>query len=107
MQARGSRCPTIAYTYSEPIVFYEYVMDAAQAGHREGVRSVMVSNGFIQEEPLRNLCGQLDALKIDLKSFSETYYRDIVRGDLKPVLKSIAIARRNAKWLEIVYLVVP
>ncbi len=106
-EAHDNNCPSIAYTYSEPIVFYEYVMDAAQAGHRQGVRSVMVSNGFIQEEPLRDLCGQLDALKIDLKSFSETYYRDVVRGDLKPVLKSIATARRYVKWLEIVYLVVP
>ncbi len=106
-QARSNHCLTIAYTYSEPIVFYEYVMDAAEAGHREGVRSVMVSNGFIQQEPLRGLCERLDAIKIDLKSYSESYYRDVVRGELKPVLQTIATARRRAKWLEIVYLVVP
>jgi pyruvate formate lyase activating enzyme len=107
VQARDNRCRTIAYTYSEPIVFYEYVMDAAEAGHREGVRSVMVSNGFIQQEPLRGLCDRLDAIKIDLKSYSEAYYRDVVRGALKPVLETIATARRRAKWLEVVYLVVP
>jgi pyruvate formate lyase activating enzyme len=105
--ARDKRCPTIAYTYSEPVVFWEYVMDAAEAGHREGVRSVMVSNGFIQEQPLRALCDRLDAIKIDLKSFSESYYRDVVRGELKPVLKSISTVRKHGRWLEIVYLVVP
>jgi pyruvate formate lyase activating enzyme len=106
-EASARRCPVIAYTYSEPIVFTEYVMDAAEAGHRENRRSVMVSNGFIQKEPLRALCDRLDAIKIDLKSFSETYYRDVVRGELKPVLESIAAVRRSGKWLEIVYLVVP
>ncbi len=106
-EAHATRCAAIAYTYSEPIVFWEYVMDAAEAGHREGVRSVMVSNGFIQEEPLKELCGRLDAIKIDLKSFSETYYRDVVRGELKPVLNSIGTIRRYGRWLEIVYLVVP
>ncbi len=107
IEARGNRCSSIAYTYSEPVVFWDYVMDAADAAHRQSIRSVMVSNGFIQEEPLRALCGRLDAIKIDLKAFSETYYRDVVRGELKPVLRSISTARKNARWLEIVYLVVP
>ncbi|HWR14051.1 MAG TPA: AmmeMemoRadiSam system radical SAM enzyme [Terriglobales bacterium] len=105
--ARVNRCASVAYTYSEPIVFWDYVMDAAEAGHKEDVRSVMVSNGFIQEQPLRSLCERLDAIKIDLKSFSETYYRDVVRGELKPVLNSISTVRRHGKWLEIVYLTVP
>lgn len=105
--ARENRCRVIAYTYSEPIVFWEYVFDAAEAGHRQGVRSVMVSNGFIQQEPLIRLCKRLDALKVDLKSFSETYYRDVVRGELKPVLNTLVTARKHAPWLEIVYLVVP
>jgi pyruvate formate lyase activating enzyme len=106
-EASARRCPIIAYTYSEPIVFTEYVIDAAEAGHRENRRSVMVSNGFIEKEPLRALCDRLDAIKIDLKSFSESYYRDVVRGELKPVLESIATVRHSGKWLEIVYLVVP
>jgi pyruvate formate lyase activating enzyme len=105
--AKRSNCPVMAYTYSEPTVWTEYVLDATEAGHRENVRSVMVSNGFIQQEPLRQLCAGLDAIKIDLKSFSETYYRDVVRGELKPVLNSLVTARKQARWLEIVYLVVP
>jgi pyruvate formate lyase activating enzyme len=105
--AKNASCPAIAYTYSEPVVWTEYVLDSAEAGHRQGVRSVMVSNGFINQEPLKELCGRLDALKVDLKSYSESYYRDVVRGELKPVLNTIATAKKMARWLEIVYLVVP
>ncbi len=105
--ATRNACRVMAYTYSEPIVFWEYVYDAADAGHRESVRSVMVSNGFIQQAPLVKVCERLDALKVDLKSFSETYYRDVVRGELKPVLNTIVTARKHARWLEIVYLTVP
>jgi pyruvate formate lyase activating enzyme len=105
--AKRGGCPVMACTYGEPIVWTEYVLDAAEAGRREGLRTVMVSNGFIQQEPLRRLCGRLAAIKIDLKSFSETYYRDVVRGELKPVLNSLVTARKLAPWLEIVYLVVP
>lgn len=105
--ARRNRCPVVAFTYSEPTVFTEYVLDAAEAAGREGVRSVTVSNGFIQQAPLRELCRRLSAVKVDLKSFSENYYRDVVRGELKPVLETIVTARKHARWLEIVYLVVP
>lgn len=106
-QARRNQCPVLAYTYSEPVVFTEYVLDAAEAGHAAGLRSVVVSNGFIQQEPLRHLCQRVDAIKIDLKSFSEKYYREVVRGELRPVLETLVTVRRRAKWMEIVYLVVP
>ncbi len=105
--AHGRNCASLAYTYSEPTVFWEYIMDAAEAGHRQGVRSVVVSNGFMQQEPLRRLCERVDAIKIDLKSFSEKYYREIVRGELKPVLDTLVTVRKRARWMEIVYLVVP
>ncbi len=105
--AQQYRCPTIAYTYSEPVVFIEYLMDTADAGHAAGIRSIVVSNGYIQDEPLREAYGKMDAVKIDLKSFSDSYYRQVVSGQLKPVLDSILTLRRMNKWLEIVYLVVP
>ena len=105
--AKNNQCPVLAYTYSEPVVFSEYVLDAAEAGHAQGLRSVVVSNGFIQQEPLRGLCERVDAIKIDLKSFSEDYYREVVRGALQPVLETLVTVRRHAKWMEIVYLVVP
>jgi pyruvate formate lyase activating enzyme len=105
--AKQYHCPTIAYTYSEPVVFSEYLMDAADAGHDAGVRSVVVSNGYIQEESLKAAYGKMDAVKIDLKAFSESYYRDVVVGELKPVLDCLVTLRKMGKWTEIVYLVVP
>jgi pyruvate formate lyase activating enzyme len=105
--AKQNRCPTIAYTYSEPVIFSEYVMDAADAGHEAGVRSVVVSNGFIQNEALKTAYGKMDAVKIDLKAFSESYYKDVVVAELKPVLDSLVTLRKMNKWTEIVYLVVP
>ena len=105
--AKQYNCPTIAYTYSEPVVFSEYLMDAADAGHEAGVRSVVVSNGYMQEEALKTAYGKMDAVKIDLKAFTESYYKDVVIGELKPVLDSLVTLRKMGKWTEIVYLVVP
>jgi pyruvate formate lyase activating enzyme len=105
--ARQYNCPTIAYTYSEPVIFSEFLMDTADAGHEAGVRSIVVSNGYIQEEALRAAYGKMDAVKIDLKSFSESYYKQVVTGQLKPVLDTLVNLRKMGKWTEIVYLVVP
>jgi len=105
--AKQYNCPTIAYTYSEPVVFAEFVMDTADAGHQAGVRSIVVSNGYIQEEALHAAYGKMDAVKIDLKSFSESYYKQVVTGQLKPVLETLVTLRKMGKWTEIVYLVVP
>jgi pyruvate formate lyase activating enzyme len=105
--AKQHGCPTIAYTYSEPVIFSEYLMDAADAGHEAGVRSVVVSNGYMQEDALKTAYGKMDAVKIDLKAFSESYYKDVVVGELKPVLDALVTLRKMDKWTEIVYLVVP
>lgn len=105
--ARQYGCPTIAYTYSEPVVFSEFLMDAADAGHAAGLRSIVVSNGYIQEEALKAAYGKMDAVKIDLKAFSESYYAKVVTGQLKPVLDTLVTLRKMGKWTEIVYLVVP
>jgi pyruvate formate lyase activating enzyme len=105
--AREFGCPTIAYTYGEPVVFSEFLMDTADAGHEAGVRSIVVSNGYMQQEALRQAYGKMDAVKIDLKAFSEAYYRKIVRGRLKPVLETLVTLRAMGTWTEIVYLVVP
>ncbi|MGA9257324.1 MAG: AmmeMemoRadiSam system radical SAM enzyme [Candidatus Sulfotelmatobacter sp.] len=105
--AKQRNCPTIAYTYSEPVIFSEYLMDAADAGHEAGIRSVVVSNGYMQEESLKTAYGKMDAVKIDLKAFTESYYKDVVVAELKPVLDSLVTLRKMNKWTEIVYLVVP
>jgi pyruvate formate lyase activating enzyme len=100
-------CPSIAYTYSEPVVFSEFLMDAADAGHEAGIRSIVVSNGYIQDDALRAAYGKMDAVKIDLKAFSDSYYQKVVTGQLKPVLDTLVALRKMGKWTEIVYLVVP
>jgi len=105
--AKQNNCPTIAYTYNEPVIYLEYLMDTADAGHAAGLRSIVVSNGYIQEEALRAAYGKMDAVKIDLKSFSESYYRNEVTGQLKPVLDTLVTLRKMGKWTEIVYLVLP
>jgi len=105
--AKHYSCPTIAYTYSEPVIFSEYLMDTADAGHAAGIRSIVVSNGYIQQEALKAAYGKMDAVKIDLKAFTDSYYRDVVCGELKPVLDCLVTLKKMGKWTEIVYLVVP
>ena len=105
--ARQAGVPFLSATYSEPVVFWEYVRDTAIEARRLGVRSTVVSNGFIQEQPLKDVLPYLAAVKVDLKSFREAFYRDVVRGELKPVLKTLELIRASGVWLEIVVLLVP
>ncbi|MBZ5651932.1 MAG: AmmeMemoRadiSam system radical SAM enzyme [Acidobacteriia bacterium] len=105
--AKQNQCPAVAFTYSEPTVFNEFVTDAADAAREQGTKAVVVSNGFIQQEPLKRLCKHVDAIKIDLKAFSAKYYREVVNAELQPVLDTLVTTRKEAKWMEIVHLVVP
>jgi len=105
--AKQYGCPTIAFTYSEPVIFAEYLMDTADAAHEAGIRSIVVSNGYMREDALIAAYGKMDAVKIDLKAFSESYYKEVVGGQLKPVLHSLETLKKIGKWTEIVYLVVP
>jgi len=105
--AEKSRCRSIAYTYTEPTVFFEYMQDSAISAHKRGLRNCVVTAGHIQPEPLQDLLKVVDAVKIDLKSFRQDFYRDYVRGDLQPVLDAIRKVSQTNVWLEIVYLVIP
>ena len=105
--AQEYECKTIAYTYSEPVIFYEYLYDTAVAARNANIGNVIVSNGFIQKEPLIRLCQQLTAVKIDLKGFTEKFYQEICRGRLKPVLDTLATLCDLGIWYEIVVLLVP
>ena len=105
--AKENQCPAIAYTYSEPIIFYEYMMDSAEAGRAAGIKSVVISGGYVSQDPLKQLCRAVDAIKIDLKAFSQKFYKEVVNGDLKPVLDALVTIRKLGTWCEIVYLVVP
>ena len=88
-------------------MFWEYVRDTAVACRAWGQRMVVVSNGYIQEQPLKEVLPLLAGIKIDLKSFREPFYRDVVRGELKPVLKAIETVRAAGVWLELVVLLIP
>ena len=105
--ARRNGVPLLSATYSEPVVFWEYVRDTAAAGRRLGVRSTVVSNGYAQEQALKDVLPLIAAMKVDLKAFTERFYRDLVRGELKPVLKALEVIKASGTWLEIVVLLVP
>ncbi len=105
--AKENGCPTIAYTYSEPVVFYEYMYDTAKMGKENGIGSVMVSNGYIKEEPLKELCKHLSAVKIDFKAFTEKFYKETCSGELKPVLDTLVTLKKIGIWFEIVVLIIP
>ena len=107
LQARHYNCLSMAYTYTEPIIFWEYMADIARKARPAGIKNTMISAGFIEEQPLRDLLPLLDAVKIDLKAFSEDFYKDICRGRLEPVLHTLKIIKEMNVWLEIVYLVLP
>ncbi len=107
-EAAGSRkAPVIAFTYNEPTVQVEFVLDAAREAKKRGLRSAIVSCGFMNEAPLAEMCEVLSAVKIDLKGFSPEFYRDVCRAELAPVLRSIRQAAKSRVHLEIVNLVVP
>ena len=102
-----SNCQSIAYTYSEPTVFYEYVYDTAKLARASGIKNVYKSNGYINEQPLRMLCKYLDAANIDLKGFTENTYLKLNSGKLAPVLRSLQVLKDEGVWLEITNLVIP
>ncbi len=101
------RAESMAYTYNEPTIFFEFMYDTAIQAKKYDLNNVVITAGFIQQQPVEDLCKVVDAIKIDLKAFRQKYYEHIVRGELKPVLKAIETIHKQNVWLEIVYLVVP
>jgi len=102
-----NNCQSIAYTYSEPITFYEYTFDSATLAKQAGIGNVMVTAGYINKEPLQKLCKVIDAANVDLKSFSDDIYLRLNAGKLQPVLDTLATMKKEGVWLEITNLVVP
>jgi pyruvate formate lyase activating enzyme len=105
--AAFNQAPVVAYTYSEPTIFYEYMLESARQGRKVGLYNVVISAGYINPEPLRTLCEAVDAIKIDLKGFNKEFYRDVCGGELAPVLETIKTIAASGIHLEIVNLVVP
>jgi len=106
-KALSINAPSISFTYGETVVFIEYAQDIAREAASSNIKSFVVTNGFYRPKPLRDLCKVVNAIKIDLKAFTNRYYRDICGGELKPVLDSILKVRSEGVWLEIVYLMLP
>ncbi len=104
---KEQRCSTIAYTYTEPVSFYEYAYDTSVLARQAGLKNVILSAGYINKEPLLKLCKVIDAFNIDLKSFNNEIYEKLNAGLLQPVLDNLKIIRDEGVWLEITNLVVP
>jgi pyruvate formate lyase activating enzyme len=100
-------CRGIAYTYSDPVIFYEYVYDTSQRAREKGLYNIFVTAAYINPKPLRRLCGILDATNTDLKAFDDAFYRDINGATLKPVLDALVTFREQGVWLEVTNLVIP
>lgn len=105
--ALENNCQSIAYTYSEPTIFYEYMIETAKLAREKGLKNVYVTSGYINPEPLRELCKYIDAANIDIKGFTEDYYRQYCLGKLQPVLKSAKIMQEEGVWIELTNLILP
>lgn len=107
LMAEKRHAPSIAYTYSEPITFYEYMYDTARLAQEAGIKNVLVSNGYINRDPFLKLCRYLDGANVNLKSFDDRIYRSLNGGMLGPVLDTFKTMHREGVWFEMTTLVVP
>lgn len=106
-RALRSGCRSIAYTYTEPTIAWEYVMDVAALAHERGLLNLLVTNGYVAEAPLRDAVGLIDAANVDLKGFTEDFYRRVAGARLAPVLESLRLYRELGIWIEVTTLVIP
>ena len=105
--AKKAGARSIAYTYVEPTIFYEYMLDTARLARKAGILNVCHSNGFINPAPLQKLCTFLDAANVDLKGFTEDFYSSMSQGRLTPVLRSLKTLKGEGVHVEITNLVIP
>ena len=105
--ARANRCPMVAYTYTEPLTYYEYTRDCAAACRAAGLKNVLVTAGYVNEAPLGELLATVDAANVDLKSFSDEVYRSISHATLKPVLRTLERMLEAGVWVEVTNLLIP
>ncbi len=106
-EALAAGCRSIAYTYTEPTVFFEYCLDTARAARDQGLRNVLISNGFMSAEMLAQLHPWLDAANIDLKTFRDATYQRTTGGRLQPVLDNLIRLRDYGIWTEVTTLLIP
>jgi len=105
--AKEHKCPCLAYTYSDPIIYYEYTYDTAKLAKNAGIRNVLVTAGYINEQPWKQLLKYIDAANIDLKFISDDLYRRICSGTLKPVQNALVVAKASGVHVEVTNLIIP
>lgn len=105
--ARSSGVDLVAFTYSEPVVWFEFVLEASKACRSAGLKTVLVTNGFINQEPLQKLLPYVDAMNVDIKSMDDEFYRRFCTGRVKPVLATCESASKAGVHIEITNLVIP
>ncbi len=106
-RAKQMRARSVAYTYVEPVIFYEYLIEIGPVAKREGLLRLIHSNGFINPDPLRKLSEAIDAANIDLKAFTDGFYRELCGGELEPVLETLKMLKREKIHMEITNLIIP
>ncbi|MDY0190539.1 MAG: AmmeMemoRadiSam system radical SAM enzyme [Desulfuromonas sp.] len=106
-QALAAGCKSIAYTYTEPTVFYEYAYATAKLAHAAGLANILVTNGYMAPEPLRQFAPFLTAANVDLKGFNPDFYRKLCGADLEQVMQSLLLYRELGIWLEVTTLIIP
>lgn len=103
----NNKIKAIAYTYTEPLTYIEYMYDIATLAHKHGLYNILVSAGYVNSQPLGDLTNVLDAANIDLKAFNDTIYKQFNRGSLQPVLSTLKRLKDSGIWLEITNLLIP
>ncbi|MFO8011556.1 MAG: AmmeMemoRadiSam system radical SAM enzyme [Dehalococcoidia bacterium] len=106
-RAKQHGCASIAYTYTEPTIFFEYAYDTARLARQEGLANLFVTNGYMTKEALDTIKPYLDAANVDLKSFNDSYYKKVCKAQLQPVLDSISYMKEIGLWVEVTTLVIP
>lgn len=105
--ADDRKCASISYTYVEPTIFYEFAFDCAKSAQKKGIKNIFVSNGYMQPEVTRELSSVLDGINIDLKAFTDKFYREVCGAKLKPVLDNIKLFHELGVWVEVTTLIIP
>jgi pyruvate formate lyase activating enzyme len=106
-QAIRHGCISISYTYTEPTIFFEYAYDVARLAHSKNIKNGFITNGFITPEALRTIAPNLDAVNVDLKSFSGNFYKNVCKAKLQPVLDTLTLLNQLGIWTEVTTLVIP
>jgi len=107
MDAARSGCATIAYTYTEPTIYFELAKDTSEFAVSEGIKNVFVTNGYMTKECLDYIYPNLHAANVDLKSFSDKFYKDLCKARLQPVLDTIVSMKKQGIWIEVTTLLIP